>query len=136
MPHSDTVAPEKMLTCKQTEAARLLAEGNTAIQAAERVGVSRATMERWKNVPEFRAAIRQMEDTAYAESLRLLKKTARGAISCLICCMSEKVSAYTRVAAASKLLDLGLEVHKVGELEKEIAELKQLITGGREHGNT
>lgn len=134
MPHTDTSTAEKTsLTTKQVQAARLLAEGTTAVQAAERCGVSRSTLERWKNVPEFQAAIREMEDTAYTESLRMLKRASRAAISCLICCMDPKVSAYTRVAAASKILDMGITVHEIAPLKAEIEELRELLQA---KGNT
>lgn len=126
MSQTDTTTTKKGLTTKQTSAAQMLAEGTTAMAAAERVGVSRETLQRWKKLPDFQATIREMEDTAYDESLRMLKRTARGAISCLLRNMND-AKPYTQVAAASKLLDLGIEVHKVAELEREVAELKTLL---------
>lgn len=126
MQHTETTQAEKTLTIKQTQAAQLLAEGVTAMAAAERVGVSRASLERWKKLPDFQATIREMEDAQYDESLRMLKRTARGAISCLIRNMCD-AKPYVQVQCASKLLDLGIEVHKVGELQREIDELRQLL---------
>jgi phage terminase small subunit len=124
---NDTSEQEKTLTAKQRQAAQMLAEGNTAVQAAERIGVARVTMERWKKYPEFKAQVRQVEDEIYNESLNLLKKTAQGAISCLIRNMDAKVSPYVQVSAASKLLDMALEVHKTQELEDRLQTLEALL---------
>lgn len=126
MSQTDTTTTKKGLTTKQSQAAQLIAEGVTAIAAAERVGVSRETLQRWKRLEDFQAAIREMEDVAYDESMRMLKRASRAAVSCLLRNMND-AKGYVQVAAASKLLDLGIEVHKVAELEREVAELKQLL---------
>src|SRR5438132_1502473 len=127
MIHNVTPEPEKTLTIKQRQAALLLAEGATTVLAAEQIGVSRVTMERWKRQPLFQEEVRQAEDSIYDESLRMLKRNAKDAISCLIRNMNGKVSGYVQVQAAGKLLDLGLDVHKLAEVQADLTELRRML---------
>lgn len=119
--------PEKKLTGKQLQAVALLVNGNTIDATAKQVKVCEKTVDVWKRNPAFKAAMRQAEDDIYNDSLKLLKKTARAAIMTLVACMDPKTSDYVRVNAASKLLDAALEVHKIQELEQEVADLKLLL---------
>ena len=122
-------APEKKLTPKQLAAIPLLAEGNTVAAAAKQIGVNRKTIDRWKQENDFQEAVCKAEDELYNEALNFLKKTAKAAITCLVRNMDPKQAApYVQVAAASKLLEQSMEVHKIAALEQEIAELKQLLT--------
>lgn len=119
---------EKNLSSKQRQAALLLASGSTIDNTARVVGVSEKTVDTWKKKPAFKEAMRQAEDDLYNEALSILKKAMRPAIACLIRNMNEKVSAYVQVQAASKLLEQGIELHKIQELELKIAELQDLIS--------
>lgn len=119
---------EKRLTGKQQQAALLLAQGKTIAATAEQVRVHEKSIDNWKKLPRFMAEVHRIEDTIYNEQLRLLMKTTTSAIATLIRNMGSDVSNYVQVSAASKLLDLSLQVHRVSELEKEIAELRQLLS--------
>jgi len=125
--HNDTSEEEKELTAKQHQAALLLAEGHNAVQDAEKTGVSRVTVERWKKLAPFQAAIHQAEDAIYDEALRLLKKTAKGAIVTLVACMDVKVSSYVRVQAAAKILEQGFQVHKANGLDMRLDRIEEII---------
>src|SRR6266568_200150 len=128
MLHNVTPEPEKRLTSKQRRAALLLAEGTTVVDAANKVGVARETVERWKRQPLFLEEIRQSEDKIYDESLRSLKRKAQDAIDCLTRNMDgKKVSPYVQVAAAGKVLDLGLDVHKISEVLVGLSELQRRL---------
>ena len=79
----------------------------------------------WKKLPAFKEALRLAEDELYSEALGQLKKVASKAIECLVRNMDpEEAAPYVQVAAASKLLDAGLQVTKVQELEKLLADLE------------
>lgn len=124
-----TIEQEKSpdeLTSKQLQAALLLAEGNTALAIADKLGVSRASIQRWKRVPAFQQAIRDIEQEVFLESMNLLKRSARAAIMTLIACMDPKVSHYVRVQAASKLLDQAIELAVSREIEARLDALEQL----------
>lgn len=134
MIEKDSIQPEKKeITGEQQLAALCLARGATIVKTAKEVGVAPITIERWKRLPHFMAAVHQAEDELYNDQLRQLKKNAGAAITTLVRNMSGKVSAYVQVQAASKLLDLGLHVMEVQALEQEVEQLKELIAAqGRE----
>ncbi len=116
---------EKELTSKQQQAILLLAKGSTIVAAAKELGINEKTLDRWKTLPEFKAALRLAEDELYTEALVQLKQVAPKAIACLVRNMDpEEAAPYVQVAAASKLLDAGLQVTKVQELEKLLADLE------------
>lgn len=121
---------KRELTAKQKRAALCLAQGMYVDRCAAEIGVAPVTIYRWKRREEFRDAIRQAEDELYSEQLRMLKKAAGAAIGCLISNMGGKISPYVQVSAASKVLDLGLQVHKVTQLEQEIERLQLLLGQG------
>src|SRR6266446_8111033 len=103
---------QKELTLRQRQAASLLAAGHTIQQTADQVAVSEKAIDNWKKRLDFMDVVRDAEDDIYEESLRLLKRVAKQSILTLVSCMSEKYSAYVRVQAAAKLLEIGLEVTK------------------------
>src|ERR1700737_2288811 len=69
---------------KQQQAILLLAKGSTIVDAAKEVGISEKTLDRWKTLPEFKAALRLAEDELYSEALAQLKQVASKAIACLV----------------------------------------------------
>jgi transposase len=116
---------EKELTPKQQQVILLLAKGATIVDAAKDVGISEKTLDRWKTLPAFKAVLRLAEDELYSEAMAQLKKLASKAIECLERNMNpEEAAPYVQVAAASKLLDAGLQVVKVQELEKLLADFE------------
>jgi transposase len=120
------VETEKSLTSKQLEAIALLAQGITIQKTAERVGTSEKTVDRWKRQAKFRQAIQEAEDAIFQGELRLLRKTVKPAIAALVRNL-ESTKGYVQVQAASKLLDLHLELHKMERLEQRIQELEDAI---------
>lgn len=122
--HNSPAGQENRLSGKQMEAALLLAQGKTIAATAQQVGVHEKTIDNWKRLPRFMDELHKIEDSLYNEQLRYLKRASSAAIACLIRNMGEKVSAYVQVQAASKILDLGLEIHRIAELEQEIAQLR------------
>lgn len=134
--YTGTTEAKKTLTSKQVEAAQMLAEGTTAIAAAERLGIGRRTLQRWKSDDTFQAAIREMENAYYDEALRMLKRASRMAISCLLRNMDGKVSPYVQVQAAAKVLDASIEIHKIAEVEAKLVELNKVVeqVKGNRHG--
>src|SRR5437588_10208725 len=116
---------EKELTSKQQQAILLLGKGSTIVAAAKALGINEKKLDRWKILPEFKAAMHLAEDELYTEALAHLRQVAPKAIACLVLNMDpEEAAPYVQVAAAAKLLDAGLQVTKVQELEKLLADLE------------
>ncbi len=126
---TDPSDEEKSLTAKQLAVVLALANGKTIVSAAKEVGVNEKTIDRWKHEEMFKQALGQTENDLYQDALNLLKTTARAAIDCLIRNMDPTVSPYVQVQAASKLLDSGIELHKMSELESKLADLEARLEG-------
>jgi len=128
---NDPAEQEKKLTGKQLQAALLLAKGSTIVDAAKELGISEKTLDRWKTLPEFKAALRQAEDDLYSDVLSRLKREASNAVDCLVRNLdSDEAAPYVQVAAASKLLDASLQAAKVAELEKLLEDLQGRLLDG------
>jgi|SRR5579859_1108588 len=116
---------EKRLSAKQHQAALLLASGSSIVDTAKQVGVNEKTVDDWKKKPAFKEALRQAEDDLYTEALTRLKRETSNAIDCLVRNMKpDEAAPYVQVAAASKIIDAGLQVAKVQELEKLLEDLQ------------
>lgn len=116
---------EKKLTGKQQQAALLLAKGSTIVDAAKQVGVNEKTIDDWKKKPAFKDAMRHAEDELYSEALTRLKRETSNAIECLVRNMKpDEAAPYVQVAAAAKIIDAGLQISKVQELEKLLDEMQ------------
>lgn len=120
---------EKKLSPKQLLAVVELAKGTSIQKTADSVGVNEKTVDIWKKQPAFLAAIREAEDDIYNESLRILKRTMKAAINCLIRNMDPSLPGYVQVAAASKLIEQAIESHKLAELESLLVELERRVKG-------
>ncbi len=120
-------ATEKSLSPKQMAAIGHLVQGMPMGEIAGKVGINEKTLWRWRQDAAFQAGLRQAENALFDESISVLKRTMKAAIFCLVRNMSEKVTPYVQVQAASKLLDAGVEVHKISELESKIALFEQLV---------
>jgi predicted site-specific integrase-resolvase len=125
--NANSAQEKSELTGEQQQAALCLAQGFTIKKTAQDVGVAPITISRWKRESEFQNAVRSIEDELYQDQLRSLKNAAGVAIATLLECCNGKVSHYVRVQSASKLLDLGLQVHKTEQLEAEIERLQAII---------
>jgi transposase-like protein len=127
-PNDPAESEKEELTSKQQQAILLLAKGSTIVDAAKDIGISEKTLDRWKKLPEFKAALRLAEDELYSEALTRLKCEASKAIDTLVACMEkDEVAPYVRVQAASKILDASLQAAKVRELEALLASFEERL---------
>jgi hypothetical protein len=60
------------LTPRQLRAVQVIAESETISAAAQSCGVNRATLHRWQALPEFRAALDELQAEARARAVRRL----------------------------------------------------------------
>lgn len=125
-PETTPQSEKKPLTAKQRQAIVCLAEGNTIVLTAKVVGVSEKSVDTWKKLPHFREALRQAERELYDDAMSLLKRTAKASIATLIRNMDSKVSSYVQVQAASKLLDLSMEITVSQEIEQRLDALEEM----------
>ncbi len=113
------------LTSKQDAALVALLDNGTIEAAYKACGVSKATMWRFMQLPEFqaryRAARRQLVETAIAQ----LQKYATNAARVLVeVAMDKQAPASSRVAAAKTILDQSVSAIELMDLQERLEKLE------------
>lgn len=124
---SDT--EEKQLSVKQEKLIAALIAGNSIVASAKTAEVSERTAHTWLKQPVFKKAYEEAKQAVFEEALEKLRSGTDVAIDALKRNMTE-AAPYVQVAAASKWLDLAVEVHRLSEIVAQIAELEELIKAG------
>jgi hypothetical protein len=114
------------LSWKQDRAIQALLQEPTIEAAAGAASVSRVTIFRWLNQPEFKtrylAARRQVVDTAIAE----LQRHTGDAVQTLVRNMTSGTP-HVEVRAALGVLDQAIKGVEVAELEERIGRIEELL---------
>jgi hypothetical protein len=98
---------------------------STKEEAANALGISRATLYRRLQEVEIKEALQHARSVALQEATASLQKLANEAAITLSVIMQCKEAPYSsRVAAASKLLDLAYRSYELEEVAGQIEELK------------
>lgn len=117
---------ENGLTPKQYSLIEALVAGNTIRHAAELSGVAERTAYTWLKQPLFRQEYEATKRAMFDSEIDILRSGVSLAIEALRRNMTES-KGYVQVAAASKWLDVAIDVHKMSELEARITELEELV---------
>src|SRR5262249_59625913 len=86
-----------------------LANGETAVQAAERVGVSDRTVRRKLARPKFRQLVNRLRDQMFAHSLGAMARSQNQAVETFVKLPSDE-DPNVRLRAARAIVGLGLRV--------------------------
>jgi hypothetical protein len=105
-----------------------LIAGQTRAEAAEAVGISKRTLERWAADPTFKAELAEGRRAAYADALGVLKGRALAAVETLGALLKSRNEAI-RKQAATELLSFALKAHETGELEERMAAIERHAVG-------
>lgn len=129
-----TIENAPRLTRKQeTLITSLLTPGLSLVAAAKCAGISERTARRWLKEPAFQSAYQDAQRMLFDDALRELRLNVGDAIKTLRRHLNgEDTRPYVQVAAASKWLDLALELYKTADLERKVSELEQAIKAGRD----
>jgi transposase len=121
------VKPDK-LSVKQHAAVAALLTNVTIQNAAKEAGISERQIHRWlADDQEFDAAYRRARWRATQQAIARLQQVSGHAVTILLSIAADKhMSPSSRVAAASKLLDLALRAVEVEELEARLSNLEAL----------
>lgn len=117
------------LTPKQTRAIDALITQPTIDQAAERVGVTRKTIYRWLQIPDFKAELSAAEGAAIDKAGRRLIAMADKAISALDDVLdnpSQEGAGNKRLAAAA-IIDIFMRLRELRNIETRLAELEAVV---------
>ncbi len=114
------------LNAKQDKAIAALLSSATIQNAAKEAGISERQIHRWlADDQEFDAAYRRARWRATQQAIARLQQVSSAAVTVLISIAADKhMPPSSRVAAASKLLDLALRAVEVEELEARLTALE------------
>jgi hypothetical protein len=117
----------KPLTASQTQALVTLLAGHTNAEAAEAAGCCERTVERWRQLPRFRAALQQGQDEAVAVAYRLLCDCSLRAAQVLQSALADE-NVRVRLKAADSILRR-VEWAGIDELKRALEELSETGKG-------
>jgi DNA-binding transcriptional MerR regulator len=124
-PEKNTLAP------KQEKLIAELVAGKSIRDAAKSIAVDERTVYRWQKQTTFQKEYNEQKTRAYNEKLDTLRSGIAVALKTLLTHMtSADTRPYVQVAAASKWLDMAVEIHKMQELEARIVELEEKLKAG------
>jgi len=110
-----------------------LACGATAEVAAQKVGVSRATVNRRLQDPAFRSRLQEIRSDMVKRTAGMLTAAAGEAVKTLLELQKNTVSPATRLGAARSILEIGIKVRESADLEARLAALEEQMAIGS-HG--
>lgn len=115
------------MNSKQALAIGALLQGASRGKAAEAAGVSERTLRRWSGDPEFIAALRAAEASAFDDLAHRLTAGASGALAVLAeLARAEDVAASIRLRAAVEWIGFYLKVREAAVLAEIEARLQDL----------
>src|SRR5947207_3507281 len=120
---------EQVITVKQEALIELLLSGIALAAAAKQLGVNESTCRRWLKLPHVRIAYRAARQEAFDERLGMLRDGVNVALKTLMSCMdpAKTKSEFVRMGAASKWLELSIQIYTANELDSRVEKIEQLI---------
>src|SRR5919199_5893638 len=115
-----------VLSGQQQKAIAGLLNQPTISAAAQAAGVGERTLYRWLDDPTFATAYRAARRKAVSQAIARLQQVSSGAVAVLAQVASDKQApSSSRVAAASKLLELAIKAVELEDLEARISILEE-----------
>ena len=115
------------LTPKQEKFVDAMLTGANIGVAARTCGIAASTAQRWQKLPAVRAAYKAARQELFDEKLSAIRDGVGIAIRTLLRNMGEDAKPYVQVAAASKWLDVAIELYKHDMLEERLQELEAIV---------
>ncbi len=119
-----------VLTPQQQKACVALLTETTIAAAAKAAGVGERTLYRWLDDATFAEAYRAARRKAVTQAVARLQQLSSGAVAVLAQVAADKhAPAHSRVAAASKILDLAIKAVELEDVIKRVEALEQRLEG-------
>jgi len=115
------------LTAKQERLIAALLANASVVDAAKACKINESTAYRWLKLSHFQDAYKAARRAAFDELLLALMTGTGTALKVLHEAMKQGETHSVRVRAAQIWLEQAIAVHKMSELEAEIAELRALL---------
>ena len=97
----------------------------TAEVAAQKAGVSRATVQRRLQNPAFRTRLREFQADMVKRTAGMLTAASMEAVKTLLDLQKVTVAAAVRLGAARSVLEIGMKAREVADLEERLSALEQ-----------
>ncbi len=107
-----------------------LACGATVEAAAAKAGVSASTAYRRLNEPAFRRRLREVRADMVQRTAGMLTAAAGESVKALLALQKEAVPAAVRLGAARAVLEIGMRLREVCDLEQRLAALEERLATG------
>lgn len=104
-----------------------LACGATVEAAAKQAGLSERTVYTRLRDPAFQARVKQVRTDMIRRSAGLLTAASGEAVRTLLALMKETSPATVRLGAARAVMELGMKVRELAELEAELRTLEERL---------
>jgi hypothetical protein len=113
-----------------------LACGATVEAAARQFELSERTVYRRLKDAAFQARLKQVRSDMVRRSAGLLSAASGEAVRTLLALMKDTAPPATRLGAAKAVLELGMKIRELAELEAEVRELEEKVAalGPPDHG--
>ncbi len=116
------------LSRKQESAIAALLQCPTLATAAQRAGISEATLWRWLQRPDFEARYRAAREASVTQAITQLQQTTGHAVATLREIIEDtEAPASSRVAVAKTVLDLAFRLRETETLEERLAVLEAMV---------
>jgi hypothetical protein len=123
MPHGGRRSADERLLA-------LLACGATVEAAAQQAGVGPATVHRRLNDPGFRERLQRVKAEFVQRTAGTLTAAATEAVRTLLELLKAPAPPPVRLGAAKAVLEIGLKVREVAELEERMTALEERLDAG------
>src|SRR5262245_52086420 len=120
----------KGVTKAATTLALALACGATVEVAARQAGLSLRTAYRRLAEPAFRRQVQQVRADMVQRSAGALTAAATESIKTLLALQAASIPPATRLGAARAVLEIGIRLREVADLESRITALEEQLAGG------
>jgi hypothetical protein len=105
-----------------------LACGATLEGAAQKAGVSKATVQRRLNDPVFQTRLQEIRSDMVKRTAGTLTAAASEAVKTLLSLQQPAIPHAVRLGAARSILEIGIKMREVADLEERLTALEQQMT--------
>jgi len=114
---------------KQDDFIEAMLSHSSVESAAAAAGISRATAFRWLQHQDVIQKLRQARQQAWSRAMAQVQEAAPEAVAALRKILHEAENESPRVAAAKTILELGLRVVEIGDIEQRLEKLEAIAKG-------
>ena len=108
-----------------------LACGATVEKAAQQVGLSERTVYRRLREPDFRRRLQAVRTDMVQRSAGMLTAAAMEAVKTLLALQGASTPAAVRLGAARAVLEIGIKLREVADLDQRLAALEEQMAAAR-----